>query len=244
MIAIHYNPNIENQVNYGQALYEGFRAHGLKTTLTDNVTAPGDIHCLIGPWYAYSHYIKYKNVLYLDRACWDHPNYTTVNWMHYGEKVWNWDLPQKPRYHPTIKPWKNGKRLIVLCDYGEKSYKYQNRVRPHFGNVAVREHPSSVSYKQIDLLDELEDFEIAIGGRTTALVTAAIEGLSIFCVDRLSPVYPVASAVPYIIKPDRDRWLKDLSWHNWTLEEIKSGQMWHHFSNIDNAYQEELCQQL
>ena len=225
MIAIHINPGIENQVNYGTALAAGFKAHGIKYNLTANIEAKADMHCIIGPWYAFKHYWNHESIIYLDRACWDHPNRTLINWMYKGEKVWEWGQRLKARYHPEIKPWKQGNNLVVLCDYGDDGVQQANLARPHF-NVSIRRHPSNA--EQESLASCLTKNEVAIGKRSTALVDAAIHGLSVITYDHLSPAFPVAGRLRDIRCPDRLAWLRDLSWHNWTINEIQSGEAWQH----------------
>lgn len=225
MIAIHINPNIENQVNYGTALAEGFKVHGVKHNLTTDIEAKGDTHCIIGPWYAFRRYQSHDRVLYLDRACWDHPERTCINWLSKGDKVWEWGRRLKARYHPKTKPWKYGNNLVVLCDYNDDGLQQANLTRPHF-NVSIRRHPSNL--EQESLASCLANNEVAIGKRSTALVDAAIHGLAVITYDHLSPVYPVAGRLRDIRRPDRSGWLRDLSWHNWTINEIKSGETWQH----------------
>lgn len=225
--AIHINPRIDNQVVYGHALAEGFRQHGYKADLTPSLSASADVHCLIGPWYAYDHFKGHDKVLYLDRACWDHPALTCINWMSKGSKVWNWKHKEPGRYRPETKPWRDGNRLIILCDYGEDSSRYENRARPYMP-YAVRRHPSQTPQEQ-ELTEQLKEFDCALGGKSTALVTAAVEGLSVFSVDKLSPVYPISQPFPWTYHKDREGWLNSLSWHNWTPSEIASGAAWEHF---------------
>lgn len=226
MIAIHINPRNKNQVNYGDALAAGFRAHGEKFNLTADINAKADMHCIIGPFYAYNQYKTHDKVLYLDRAYWDHPEYTSVNWLRNGDKVWNWGINKKPRYHPIIKPWRKGRKLIILCDYGEDGTQYVNYVKNHY-NFYIRRHPADKA-EQIGLMEELKDYDLAMGGRSTALVTASIEGLSVFSTIKSSPAYPISKPLSWTYKPDRAAWLKDLSWHNWKHSEIQSGELWHH----------------
>lgn len=219
MITIHINPNIENQVNYGTALESGFKQCGYKCNLTTQVNAKGDVHCIIGPWYAFNHYLNHDSVLYLDRACWEHPDYTLITWMDKGQKQWIWGNERPSRYHPEYKPWKpRGSKLVMLCDYGDDGAQMSALARPHF-DISVRLHPSQ-SKQTESLPDCLSRNDIAMGAKTTALVTAAIEGLPVISSDPLSPVAPISSRIRDIVRPDRRQWLCDLSWHNWKPDEM------------------------
>jgi hypothetical protein len=228
MIAIHINRNIENQVAFGTALAEGFRQHGVDHNLTTSKTAPGDTHVIIGPWYAFEAFKNHDNVLYFDRACWDHPNYTSINWMSHGIKHWNWNIDRLARYHPPIRPWKNGNKLLVLCDYGDDGKQMAYKANPHYEEITVRRHPSNRDASRNSLSQDLDQHDIAFGGRSTALVTAAIDGLRVLSYDKTSPVAPIAGRVAYINVKDRSQWLRDLSWHNWNLNEVRTGAAWEH----------------
>ena len=230
MIVIHFNSGIENQVKYGQALSDGFEVHGLRHNLTTSKTAKGDIHCIIGPWYAFNEYSG--KCLYLDRACWDHPEYTCINWMNSGVKGWGWNTKNLARYHPEIRPWKDGSRLLILCDYGEDGEQKALLANPHYEKITIRRHPDNRGGASLD--QDLEGHDIAFGGRSTALVTAAINGLRVMSYDKDSPIASIAGRVACINYRERGQWLKDLSWHNWTLNEISTGAAWEHLASLHN----------
>lgn len=228
MITIHINQNIENQVAFGTAMAEGFRTHGVDHNLTTSRTAKGDIHCIIGPWYAFETYKDHESVLYFDRACWDHPNYSSINWMSRGVKHWSWNIDRLARHHPPIHPWKDGKRLLILCDYGDDGVQMAHKANPHYEEITVRRHPSNRDASRNTLEEDLANHDIAYGGRSTALVTAAIHGLRVLSYDRTAPVAPIAGRVALLNDSDRSQWLRDLSWHNWNLNEVSTGSAWDH----------------
>lgn len=204
--AIHVNPSQPHQRQYGQYLKAGLERHGYTVNLTSDISAEAVMHCILGPWYALDRWRHHERVLYIDRAYWNDPLAVSIHWLRDGEKV----RPHHtaPRDYPQFRPYKEGSKAIYLCDYGE--------LPPQDWTGAVRRHPGG--RPKITLEEALEGYHIAAGRRTTALVTAAIEGLTIDTDDLYSPVWPIRGG------GDRAQWLNDLAWHNWSQDEIASGE--------------------
>lgn len=85
---------------------------------------------------------------------------------------------------------------------------------------AVRFHPAQYKHDKT-LIDHLQAFDIAIGYSTTALVTAAIEGLQVVCRD----------SNHIMARPD---WREVLPWADWSDNEIESGELWEHLRQSPN----------
>lgn len=210
-----------HQQEHGRWLSNGFKKLGFIPTVTDQLTDDADIHVVSGPHYAKAHNQDKRTIL-LDRAFWGDPESVTLAWaLPGGGKLWFKNAPGG-RDQPELKPWKTGNRAIVLPDYGnpmtdqidEACYWYQIELRMH-----PTERPSKWT-----LQETLDRNSIAIGMKSTALVDAAINGLSIICLDKSSPVAAIASnEIGKTIQPDRKQWLNNLSYHNWKGEEINNG---------------------
>lgn len=80
----------------------------------------------------------------------------------------------------------------------------------------IRRHPREVVPGET-LEQALNRHDIAIGYRTTALVTAALMGLRIECRDDRS----------ILARPD---WVNLLPWADWHHSEIASGECWAHLA--------------
>jgi len=199
---IHVNPAMPHQVVMGKALKRGFERHGLRPILSPDPSEKGDWHVCNGPWFAKDHW---PECLYIDRAYWGDPSCVSLHWLKGGEKVRFKGMPF--RDHPELQPMKTGDRTIYLCDYGDTPSGRYHTVRYH-----PAEKPSRYT-----LAECLEAHDKAIGRRTTALVTAHISGLWVETDDPHSPVYGVT---------DRGQWVRDLAWHNWSIQEIQSGEAW------------------
>jgi len=206
---IHCHANLEHQVELAAALRAGFKLHGIDAVITGQ-NGDADIHVCMGPWFALERW-RHHNTLYIDRAYWRDPECVSVHWLKNGEK--RRDPYREVRPHPDLKPMKRGDRKIYLCDYGDK---WGSIVAD---DMTARYHPAQ-STPEESLEDALNRHEIAIGRRTTALVDAAIGGLRVRTDDPYSPIYSLAHGA------SRDEWIRQLAWHNWSLREIDSGDMW------------------
>jgi len=183
-------------------LLGGLRKRGHNVTISGDPKASADIHVVMGPWFAFQHW-KGAQTLYIDRAYWGDPECVSISWLKDGEKVFLKGMPR--RKHPRLKPMKEGGRSIYLCDYGEQPEGHYDSVRYH-----PAQQKSTTTLKQ-----DLKAHDIAIGRRTTALVDAAIQGLRVETSDPRSPVWGIT---------DRKQWITDLAWHNWSKDEISSGE--------------------
>lgn len=193
---IHCNRGLAHQVELAECLRAGIPG----AEISYSPMTEADIHITMGPWFA-PHWKE--NTLYIDRGYWGDPDCVSIHWLIGGEKVRSKGNPHRP--HPELKPMKSGSRLLTLCDYGETQK-----------GGTVRRHPSDEKPTRT-LQQDLESHDRAAGGRSTALVEAAIAGLWVETNDPHSPVYGIT---------DREQWLHDLAWHNWSKDEIRRGDMW------------------
>lgn len=203
-VAVHANLTQPHQRHYAAAIADGFARHGVDACVTQDIRLDADLHVCIGPWHALERW-RYGRTLYLDRAYWGDPECVSVHWLKGGEKYRKRGNPY--RAHPALMPLKLGQRRIYLCDYN---------CGPVGDYDTVRYHPAQ-GVENRPLMADLQRHDIAIGKRTTALVTAHIAGLRVQTDDPHSPVYGIT---------DRRQWVIDLAWHNWSYTEIADGRMW------------------
>lgn len=208
-IAIHANRSLKHQVDLAYALADGM---GGRVTFGSQTEA--DLHVVLGPWFALNQW-KHAHTLYVDRAHWGDPDCVSIHWLQDGEKVRTRGRAYRP--HPELHPMKTGSKRIYLCDYGE---------RPACQYETVRYHPAQIAPAR-KLADDLAAHDIAIGRRTTALVDAAIHGLRVETDDPHSPVYGLT---------DRQQWIQDMAWHNWSMDEIRSGEFLDGIGQPDGTY--------
>lgn len=221
-VAIHTNLRLDHQREYADYLKSGFERHGLQATVTAEKNCDADIHVVQGPHYALKQNIG-QVTIFLDRCYWGHPRKNvSLSWLtEDGKKVWLEDAPGD-RFRPEVRPWKKDEaRIIVLNDY--ERHVDMSLVRGRFDDVEVRHHPA-VAKPVGSLRDAFSRNDIAIGYTSTALVSAAISGLPVICLDDGSPVAQIASTLDDICRPDRTQWLNNLSYMNWSYVEIENGE--------------------
>lgn len=228
LIVIHVN-DAPHQKLYADYLVKGFSRIGRSSVITNDPAIDGDIHVCIGPHFALSQ-CKGRPTIYIDRCLWDdHRKYVTIGWLkHDGGMIYPENAPDD-RPKPELKPWKTKQieKAIVLLDYGPYPETYL-LAQEIYQSVKLRPHPATRTgspNKLPPLVDELASHDLAIGYRTSALVTAAIEGLPIICLDKRAPAWDIAGHdLAEIKRPDRTQWLNNMSYAQWSDKEIASGE--------------------
>jgi hypothetical protein len=65
-------------------------------------------------------------------------------------------------------------------------------------------------------------------------VEALIDGVPAFCADVGSMIYKIGNrsliSIDVPNRPEREQWLADLAYCQWTLPEMESGEAWAHLS--------------
>lgn len=179
--------------------------------VTADVNQEADIHIVSGPHYAKGRWTGHKTLL-LDRAyyheektgLWDSMDWVSLGWMNNnGSRTFRCGTGREP---PVCKTKSRNERTIFLGDY-----------RGPVGQAdTVRLHPAEETPSE-SLLEALRRHGTAIGYGTTALVTAALEGLKVVCFD------------PDHIVNQFD-WINLLPYADWHYSEIQSGEFWEHLN--------------
>jgi hypothetical protein len=105
--------------------------------------------------------------------------------------------------------------------------------------VVFRPHPAATlapidgcGYSTRPLSDDLQNAWAVVTYNSNSGVEALVAGVPVFAFDEGSMVWPVCnkslSAIESPCLPDRQQWLNDLSYAQWTLDEMKEGRAWHH----------------
>ena len=207
---IHANPWLEWQSRYSAALQQGLVRAGHNATITHDPYLHGELSILLGPHFAKKYHPE--RCIFIDRAFWGDPNAVSMYWMENGNKIYHWH-GRGGRTHPELKETKHGTRTVVLNDFDEQFNE---------PNATVRHHPARVPCDET-LQDCLGRHDVAIGGRSTALVEAFIQGLQVE-----SRVHngPVPTGI------NREYWIRSLSWHNWGIDEIACGDLWNYWFSV------------
>jgi len=184
-------------------LIAGFKRHGLTAQITHDPSAQADLHVISGPYFAKSHWVGNPNTILLDRCYYrGNPEFVSLGWMN-GQGGRDF-FAGEGRGPPEIKNNATGTKLIFLADYDG----------PLEDADTVRFHPAQAAHPKT-LLESLREHRKAIGYGTTALVTAALEGLEVTC----------RSEQNIMSQPN---WRELLPYADWGLTEIESGEAWAH----------------
>lgn len=227
-VVIHTNPALENQRETARWLKAGFKQHGIRAEITPDKKKPGDVHVVQGPWYCYQEWLGKPGVLWLNRCFYGHPRFdVSLGWLrpdgsrdfkNHGMAASNGPLP-------SLCPWKDQRRCaVVFGDYGRDASEDVRQARWDYDSVFFRPHPAQhqetpVITLKCDLVGVWALGDVAIGHASTVLVEAMIQGLHVISSDPLHVCQGVE---------DRTKWLTDLSWAQWSHEQLKSGDFWEH----------------
>lgn len=149
------------------------------------------------------------------------------------------------RFEIECQPWKDGgEYALLLCqmprdrilpsDY-EKWLASMTVELKRRSQMVYRPHPC-VEQRSVTLAEDLAGAEYAVTYCSNSAVEAVLAGVPTICFDRSCAAWPVCSKMLGLIqRPDRSQWLAELSWRNWTLDEIASGLMWDFLKEFENA---------
>lgn len=211
--AFHANPYLKHQVEHAEFFREGLRLHNIALKVTADITVDADVHIISGPHYAKDYWLgrNHPAVIEIDRAYY-HQQYTgrfkSMDWMSVGimtgqhSRVFYEGEGREP---PEIESLPLGDKSIYLCDYNTGPLIHTDIIRRH----PLVEKPSQTLREQLMLCNQ------AAGFQTTALVTAALMGLDINC---LNPGHIL----------NQPNWLNLLPYTDWHYSEIESGEAWQH----------------
>ena len=169
------------------------------------------MHIVSGNHYAKDYWIGHPQTIWLDKRLYrEGPKpsqmasdpYVSLGWLREdGGRKFN---AGSGRTNPVVKAGNTGRGTIFLADYDGPVERADR----------IRQHPARERYST-SLVDELAEYKIAIGYQTTALITAALEGLEIVCKDKRN----------IMAEPN---WLELLPYADWHWYEIESGEAWEH----------------
>lgn len=228
-VVIHTNMALANQRETAGWLRDGFKKHGIDAVITPDRDKPADVHVIQGPWYAYKHWIGKPNVLWLNRSYYGHGRWdVSLGWLNAdGTRDFRWkDEPRRAVPELADVSTKRDKECcaIVFGDYGESPTGMVHDARSKYGRVYYRPHPadgreSPALAPDWTLEQCFEIADVAVGGKSTVLVDAMVNGLRIDCHDPLHVLNQDA---------DRETVMARLSWADWNFEDIKRGEAWEH----------------
>ncbi len=208
-ITFHCNLTQPHQKEHGLWFAEGFKCHGLKLLITNDINIDSDIHIVSGPHYAKQRWINHPRTILIDRAYyrqhrsgkWISEDCLSVGWMN--SKGGRDFKTGHGRDLPAIEG-SAGDKTIFLADYN--------------GQVEdadlIRYHPENKKHNTT-LEHDLKQCYRATGYKTSALVVAGLMGLHVECKDETNIM-------------SQDNWLELLPYADWHYDEISNGELWEH----------------
>lgn len=158
----------------------------------------------------------------------------------------------------VVKPWTSSGESVLVCgqvpwDSAVQHFDFQAWVDWTIQSVAkltdqeivFRPHPMSrgrVKHEHLPCRESTsatmeEDLEAAfctMTANSNSGVESAINGVPTFVFDRGAMAMPVAntnlSQLGKPLKPDRQQWLNDLAYAQWTIDEMRQGLSWNHLT--------------
>jgi hypothetical protein len=133
------------------------------------------------------------------------------------------------------EPWSMGEiRCIVLADYGQDVSETVRKASERYVSVQVRQHPADATVPRVVTLEaDCQFADVIVGHSGTALFEAIKNGTPVICTDPLNECMPVCSTFEEpLYRGDREQWLHEMSYKQWSLDEIASGEMWEHLKDI------------
>lgn len=223
----HYNCNLSHQVDHANA----FKKCGFDTTPSPYVEG-GDFHVISGPHFAYEQW-KHSTPLMIDRAWWGDPDYVSIFWLM-PDGTRRYASGTEPRPYPEMEPWGTAQdNVLILADYQQITTAVEVFAKMTFGNVTVRKHPAEEKHTD-SLEDALMKADIVIGHSGTAVFDAIRLGRPTVCTDSRNPCAPVCTSWvgAELYRGDRSAWLHDMSYKQWSLSEISSGEAWEALQDV------------
>ena len=224
---MYYNPSRINQCIQAKA----FKSCGFETTTA--VRKPDPEVCVIsGPWYARDAVKNHKRTLMIDRAWWNDPDCVSIGWLK-RDGTRKFAHGSAPRPKPNLLDWKpvwdmGEIRCIVLADYGQDVSETVRRASERFPSVQVRVHPAdSTTVRSVTLEMDCQFADVVVGHSGTALFEAIKNGTPVICTDSQNECMPVCSTFDEpLYRGDREQWLHEMSYKQFTLAEIADGTAW------------------
>jgi len=232
---VHYNPHVSHQTDFARA----FANCGFK--ITTNRNEPADVHVIYGPHYCLHVWRKHTRVIYIDRAWWGHDEskpgdgYASIGWLN-PDGSRRFATGTKPRPKPEYESWKTREcSALILAGYDEDVSEVVFEAYKRFTTVNVRKHPANRTHAEVSLEDHIRLRDVIICNQGTAGFEAIIQGKPLICLNPQSELLPVACGTMdgELYRGDRDEWLHDMSYKQWSLAEIASGEVWQHLKDVE-----------
>jgi hypothetical protein len=231
---------------------QGIQACGDRVTVRG--LGEGRIGADVAVCYGWKHhdiFERYPNFVYADLGYWQRESYYRFSVNSWSPKV-RTDLPASrlDRLGLTIQPWRQQGRQIIVAgstakacrDHGLAYMEWETRAcnalkdcgipvvyRPKPNDRNARPIPG-VGYDQRPIGDALSAAHMWVTHHSNSALDALLAGVPVHCEtgagSNLSVPIELAAAPPLL--DGREQLLAGVSWLQWTVEEMRSGECWAH----------------
>jgi hypothetical protein len=163
----------------------------------------------------------------------------------------NMPATRRNKYHWNLKPWNPGSEHVLVCaqDPNETALRGLNHdawIRDTIAeletivNVPVKLRPPpdpQMSHKaaKSDLTSDLTGAMCVVAYNSNAAVDAILAGIPAIVLDQGAMAWPMCGhSLESVLDPpmlDREQWLNNLSFCQWSIKEIETGLAWDHLEN-------------
>ena len=154
----------------------------------------------------------------------------------------NWSMAQKDPYEwvdQVVEQLKDvTDKTLLLRPHPNHADKCAEDIRKRHPQIKIADmNRGGGMFKDYrwTFIEELDasDIHCAITHNSTAVVDAATYGVPVFMTSDLCLAWDVGTdnlkQVETPVKPDREQWLHNLAYANWTIEEVRNGTVWRRF---------------
>lgn len=145
-------------------------------------------------------------------------NIKMLDWV---EQTLDWIYNQNSRYHVILRPHP---RHRIDFDYFQKKYHTKGNA-----NISVSVPQHTGNKDEVDFKQIIQNAHCVINYNSNPAIEAVLEGIPVY-VDQSSLCWPVGNSIGGDINnptmPDRAKWLNEISYCEWFIDEIRKGIPW------------------
>lgn len=247
------NPHQRRARLIADFMTQGIRACGEKITAKPS---KADVVVSYG-WKRKEIYRQYPNFVYADLSYWDRDNYHRFAVNSWGpERYVRAGLPSTrfDRLGLKIKPWRTDGDEIVVAGHSHKSaidhglayQEWETRTIQKLLNsgrkVVYRPKPGDKHLRPIEGV-EIDDRPIGeslasawawVTHHSNSAVDALLAGVPVHCEIGAAAAFsvPLSDIQTPPLLEGREQFLYDVAWLQWTYDEMRSGECWHHLRSL------------
>jgi hypothetical protein len=240
LAVIHCNPAVAWQPKRAAYFAEGFKAAGIPYQITESRTRLDEgFPVLLGTTFWRGIERDGGDYLLVDRCSFgDTERFVSLVWNGHGRRgnhrvptgipAWRWE-----RYGVPVRPWRSNGARRILCGQTETYSPHYQSLEAWYATVNAthfRPHPAGAMYQLLPRAPDFDACGLAITLNSSIGVQCVLDGIPTVTMDEAAMAWDVTSHSHSSIGGtcDRTAWCHWLAWTQYTDDEIREGQLWHH----------------